>query len=173
LERFGPIRVDCILGRLSGYHWVYSANSGFAGSWTEPLGDQPFIVGQKISFKPSANLELGIGMTALAGSAGVPFTGNPGTPSDPGDHCGGFDCAYRIPKAKDWLAFYADAWFFGPNQATLAYRRIVTDQSLLKGGNVHDVSGNLTSSPCFSLAPRAVNGIRDFPNISELCLTSF
>jgi len=35
-------------------------------------------------------------------------------------------------------------WFSGHNQATLTYRRMVSDQSLLKGGNVHDVSGNLT-----------------------------
>jgi membrane-associated phospholipid phosphatase len=35
-------------------------------------------------------------------------------------------------------------WFSGRNQATLTYRRTLTDPSLLGGGNVHDVSGNLT-----------------------------
>jgi membrane-associated phospholipid phosphatase len=35
-------------------------------------------------------------------------------------------------------------WFSGRNQATLTYRRMVSDQSLIKGGNVHDVSGNFT-----------------------------
>ena len=35
-------------------------------------------------------------------------------------------------------------WFSGHNQATLTYRRMVSDQSLLKGGNVHDISGNVT-----------------------------
>jgi membrane-associated phospholipid phosphatase len=35
-------------------------------------------------------------------------------------------------------------WFSGHNQATLTYRRMVTDQSLLKGGNVNDISGGLT-----------------------------
>jgi len=119
----GPIRLDYILGRLSGYHWVFSANSGFTGSWTETLSDQPFIVGQKVSFKPSANLELGISATALFAGPGVPATmhtllhamfstgnGNSGTAGDPGDRRGGFDFAYRIPKLRDWLTFYGDAF---------------------------------------------------------------
>lgn len=122
-RRLGPIRFDYILGRLSSQHWVFAENSGITGSWTVPLGDQPFIVGQKVSFKPSPNLELGISYTALFAGTGVPFTthtllramfasGNaaPGTASDPGDRRGAFDFAYRIPKARDWLTFYADAF---------------------------------------------------------------
>ncbi len=35
-------------------------------------------------------------------------------------------------------------WFSGRNQATLTYRRMVSGQSLLKGGNVHDISGNVS-----------------------------
>jgi hypothetical protein len=35
-------------------------------------------------------------------------------------------------------------WFSGRNQATLTYRRMVSDQSLLKGGNLHDVSGSFS-----------------------------
>ena len=35
-------------------------------------------------------------------------------------------------------------WFSGRNQATLTYRRMVSNQSLLKGGNVHDISGSLS-----------------------------
>ncbi|MBZ5548468.1 MAG: phosphatase PAP2 family protein [Acidobacteriia bacterium] len=120
--RLGPIRFDYILGRLSGQHWVNGPN-GFTGSWTKTLSDQPFIVGQKISFKPSPNLELGVSYTALFAGSGAPFTthtllkamfssgnGNPGTASDPGDRRGGFDFAYRIPKMRDWLTFYADAF---------------------------------------------------------------
>ena len=34
-------------------------------------------------------------------------------------------------------------WFTGRNQATLTYRRTLTDPSLLGGGNVHDVSGKV------------------------------
>ena len=119
----GPIRVDYLVGRLSGYNWVYSSNSGFSGSWEESLADQPFIVGQKVSFKPTENLELGISATALFGGTGVSATfhrllqamfatgnGLPGTPGDPGDRRGGFDLAYRIPGLRDWLTFYADTF---------------------------------------------------------------
>ena len=122
--RLGPMRVVYILGRLSGQHWVFSSNSGFTGSWTRSLSDQPFITGLQISFKPSPNLELGIGDTVLVGGTGVPFTthkflqslfstnstGAPGSASDPGDRRGAFNFAYRIPKLRDWLTFYADAF---------------------------------------------------------------
>lgn len=119
----GDIRFDYIVGRLSGYHWLFSSNSGFTGSWTQTLSDQPFIVGQKVSFKPTPNLELGISATALFGGNGVPATthkllqamfssgnGLPGTPGDAGDRRGGFDFSYRIPGLRDWLTFYADAF---------------------------------------------------------------
>src|SRR5258708_20920210 len=123
LSVLGGIRVDYLIGRLTGYHWVFGANSGFVGSWTQTLSDQPFIVGEKVSLKPTPNLELGISATALFGGPGVPATphallkamfstGNaaPGTSGDPGDPRGGFDFAYRVPGARDWLTFYADAF---------------------------------------------------------------
>jgi hypothetical protein len=34
-------------------------------------------------------------------------------------------------------------WFSGHNQATLSYRRMVVDPTLLEGGNVHDISGSV------------------------------
>ena len=118
----GPIRVEYLVGRLSGYHWVLGPN-GFAGSWTETLSDQPFIVGEKVSLKPTENLEFGISETSLFGGPGVTANphsllramfsvgnGNPGTPQDPGDRRGGFDFAYRVPGARDWMTFYADAF---------------------------------------------------------------
>lgn len=119
----GDIRVDYLIGRLSGYHWVFGVNTGFVGSWTESLSDQPFIVGEKVSIKPTPNLELGISATALFGGPGVPATshkllqamfsagnGAPGTSGDAGDRRGGFDLAYRVPGFRDWLTFYADAF---------------------------------------------------------------
>jgi hypothetical protein len=119
---FGPIRVDYVVGRLSGYHWVFGQNTGFVGSWTQSLSDQPFIVGEKVSFKPSPNFEVGFSVTALFGGPGVPATlhkllqagfsngnGAPGTSGDPGDRRGGFDFAYRVPQLNG-LTFYADAF---------------------------------------------------------------
>jgi hypothetical protein len=119
----GPMRIDYLVGRLDGYHWVFGANSGFVGSWTQSLSDEPFIVGEKLSFKPSADLELGISATSLFGGPGVPATthqllramfstgnGLPGTVGDAGDRRGGFDFSYRIPGMRDWLTLYADAF---------------------------------------------------------------
>jgi membrane-associated phospholipid phosphatase len=123
LRRLGEVRTDFILGRLGGQNWVFSQSGGPVGSWTEPLSDQPFIEGSKISFKPSANLEFGMGVTTLFAGEGVPFTlhkfgqvlfsngnGFPGSPGDPGDRRGGFDFKYRIPKLRDWLTLYGDAF---------------------------------------------------------------
>ena len=123
LGTLGPIRANYFVGRLSGYHWLFSSDTGFTGSWTQSLADQPFIIGQKVSLKPTENLELGISATSLAGGTGVPFNlhklgqamfasgnGNPGTSGDPGDRRGAFDFAYKIPKLRDWLTFYGDAF---------------------------------------------------------------
>lgn len=119
----GPVRFDYSIGRLDGYHWVFGTTSGFVGSWTQSLTDQPFVVAAKVSFKPSADLELGFSTSALFGGPGVPATahqllkamfstgnGLPGTPGDAGDRRGGFDFAYRIPGLRDWLTLYADAF---------------------------------------------------------------
>jgi Capsule assembly protein Wzi/PAP2 superfamily len=119
----GSVRASYIVGRLTGYHFVYGANTGLVGSWAQSLGDQPFIVGEKLTLKPTSDLELGFSVTALFGGPGVPANlhkllqagfsssnGAPGTSGDPGDRRGGFDMNYRIPGARDWLSFYADAF---------------------------------------------------------------
>jgi membrane-associated phospholipid phosphatase len=123
LSRLGPIRFQYVLGRLEGQQWLFDGNTGFTGSWTQPVGNQPYITGQKLSFKPTGNLELGFSATTVLAGSGVPFTfhklfqglfssgnGVPGTASDPGDRRGGFDFAYRIPKLRNWLTFYGDAY---------------------------------------------------------------
>jgi hypothetical protein len=124
LAALGPMRFEYVLGRLNGQNWVCCSTSGFTGSWTQPLGDQPFITGQKFSMKPTKNLELGFGATILLGGNGVPFTthrlfqslfsttstGTPGSASDPGDRRGEFGFSYRVPKMRDWVTFYADAF---------------------------------------------------------------
>jgi membrane-associated phospholipid phosphatase len=120
---FGPIRLSYIVGRLTGQHWIFGSDSGFVGSWEQTLSDQPFIVGEKISFKPTPDLELGISATALFGGPGVPGNfhslakamfsagnGAPGTSADAGDRRGGFDFSYRLPGLRDWLTFYGDAF---------------------------------------------------------------
>jgi membrane-associated phospholipid phosphatase len=123
LRLLGPIRTQFILGRIGGYHWVYSSVTQFTGSWAQTLSDEPFIEGEKISLKPSPNLEFGFAATRLFAGPGVAFTahkllqaifstgnGPPGTPSDPGDSRGAFDFTYRIPGLRNWLTFYGDGF---------------------------------------------------------------
>jgi len=124
MRKLGPVRFSYMLGRVTGHQWVCCTNSEVVGSWSQPLSDQPFISGQRLSFKPTPNLELGAGATVLIGGNGVPFTthkllqamfstnsvGTPGSSNDPGDRRGEFTFAYRIPKMRDWLTFYADTY---------------------------------------------------------------
>ena len=139
----GDIRSDYMVGRLTGYHWVFSSNTGFTGSWTQTLSDQPFIVGEKVSFKPSPNLELGISASAIFGGPGVPATahkllqamfsngnGNPGTSGDPGDRRGGFDFTYRVPGLRNWLSFYADAFTDDEPNPWLAWNKTALTSGL-------------------------------------------
>jgi Capsule assembly protein Wzi/PAP2 superfamily len=127
----GPIRTEFFIGRLSGHQFIFGQPTGLLGQWGEPLADQPMIHGEKISFKPSPNLELGVSRTTIFAGAGVPFTagtflrsmfafsnGPPGcfaTSSacpklDPGDRRAGFDIAYRLPGLRNWATFYADSF---------------------------------------------------------------
>jgi hypothetical protein len=143
LPLLGAARVDYLVGRLNGYHWVYGVNTGLVGSWTQSLSDQPFIVGEKVTLKPTSNLELGISATALFGGPGVPATahkllqamfssgnGSPGTSGDPGDRRGGFDFAYRVPGLRDWLTFYADAFTDDEPNPWLAWNKTALTSGL-------------------------------------------
>ncbi|HET9177838.1 MAG TPA: capsule assembly Wzi family protein [Terriglobia bacterium] len=127
----GPMRAELFVGRLSGQEFVYGAPTGLIGEWGKALSDQPMIHGERISFKPTPNLEFGFSSTALFAGAGVPFTaktflrsvfstGN-GTPGcfeisavcpriDPGDRRSGFDMTYRLPGLRNWVTFYTDSF---------------------------------------------------------------
>ncbi|MGA6983361.1 MAG: capsule assembly Wzi family protein [Candidatus Sulfotelmatobacter sp.] len=143
LPLLGNTRLDYLVGRLTGYHWVNSATTGYSGSWTQTLSDQPFIVGEKVSLKPTSDLELGISVTALFGGPGVPANlhkllqagfssgnGEPGSPSDPGDRRGGFDFNYRVPGMRDWLSFYADAFTDDEPNPWLAWNKTALTSGL-------------------------------------------
>lgn len=127
----GPMRAEFFVGRLSGQEFVYGAPTGLIGQWSRPLSNQPMIHGERISFKPTPNLEFGFSNTALFAGEGVPFTtktflrsmfstGN-GTPGcfeisavcpriDPGDRRSGFDMSYRLPGLRNWVTFYTDSY---------------------------------------------------------------
>ncbi|HET8924899.1 MAG TPA: capsule assembly Wzi family protein [Candidatus Acidoferrum sp.] len=103
----GPTRWDAFFGTLQGHQ-------------TSP---GPFMHGEKISFKPTRNLEFGFSRTVILGGAGLPLTpdrllrsyfsatsANKETPAtDPGKRSGGFDVNYRVPYLRNWLTIYTDS----------------------------------------------------------------
>ena len=56
--------------------------------------------------------------------------GAPGTSGDPGDRRGGFDFNYRIPGARDWLSFYADAFTDDEANPWLAWNKTALTSGL-------------------------------------------
>ena len=111
----GPARTEFFIGQLSGQQWVF-ANTHLEGPDINP---QPFVHGNKISFKPTPNLEFGMGLVAMFGGPGLPFTwGNflrtyyshkTSIAENPGKRFSAFDFSYRIPGLRNWLTFYTDS----------------------------------------------------------------
>jgi membrane-associated phospholipid phosphatase len=131
----GPARWEFFLGRLSGHEFVVGDTTGLVGQWGHSLADQPFIVGQKLNFKPTPNFEFGVDYTRVTGGPGQSFTfrqffssvfglgnGPPGSRTDPGDIRSGVDFSYKIPKMRNWLTFYGDA-FTEDEYSPLGYPR--------------------------------------------------
>ena len=119
---FGPMRVEFFVGQFSGYQFVLNS-SGLVGQWGQSLRPQPIIHGERISFKPTENLEIGISRTTDYGGPGYPLTlksflrsvfstGNAlaGTPNKPGDRRAGFDLNYRIRGVGNGMTFYCDGF---------------------------------------------------------------
>lgn len=104
LHWLGPVRWDSFFGLMAGHRYPPT----------------PAIDGQKISFKPTPNLELGFSRTIvfrpittrmfLRGffSLGDNKTTTPGSTADVGDRRSGFDFSYRIPGLRKWLVLYND-----------------------------------------------------------------
>jgi len=116
----GPMRVEFFLGQLAGQQFLLSP-SGLVGQFGSSLNPQPFIHGQKVSFRPTSNFEFGFFRTTIYGGPGYPFTthnflrslfstGNTeaGNPNKPGKRLSGLDFSYRLPGLRNWLTFYAD-----------------------------------------------------------------
>lgn len=103
----GPMKWDLFYGKLSGNQYP----------------PRPMIHGEKISFKPTENLELGFSRTGELGGVGRPLTFGSlwrsyftitapaveTATNDPGKRTGGFDFNYRVPFVRNWLSVYADS----------------------------------------------------------------
>ncbi|MGA2019613.1 MAG: capsule assembly Wzi family protein [Candidatus Sulfotelmatobacter sp.] len=120
LGLFGPMRLEAFLGQYSGYEFV-DAPSGLVGQYGQSLNPQPIVHGERISFKPTSNLEIGLSRTTDYGGPGYPLTLHTflrsvfstsntfaGNPNKPGARRSGMDFSYRIPGLRDGMTFYAE-----------------------------------------------------------------
>ena len=120
----GPVRAEFFVGQLGGQDFVVSP-TGITGSGIQPLAPQPFIHGQKLTFHPTRDLQIGLSRTTIFAGSGIPFTthtfvhslfnlghynGAGGSPNYPGDRLSGLDFVYRIPKLRNWLTIYGDGY---------------------------------------------------------------
>lgn len=120
LKLLGPVRAQLFIGRLSGTQFVRPSAPPFGASGFA-LSDQPFIHGEKASFKPTPNFEFSVSRTVLFGGTGSPVTSSTflrsvfsastanGT-NDPGDRRAAFDAQYRIPGLRNCLTGYFDGF---------------------------------------------------------------
>lgn len=123
----GPLRYDFLIGPLRGHTLV--RNPAYTGNpATQPnviAPGNPWVHVEKISFRPTDNLEFGFERTAIFGgeghepvnlhsflrsffslSAGAGAQKNGRT--DPGARFGAFDFSYRLPFVRNWLTLYSD-----------------------------------------------------------------
>ena len=121
----GSVRTQFFIGRLSGQRWEFCAAAACASSINSQgvlgpdINPQPFIHGEKISFKPTANLEFGFSATAMFGGPGLPVTlsnffrtyyvHSSTAANNPGKRLSAFDFSYRVPGLRNWLTLYSDS----------------------------------------------------------------
>lgn len=134
----GPWRVETFLGQLTQHDFVFQTNSGLVGQFGQSLSRQPFLDGARFSFKPVPNFELGFSLTVVFAGGPTALTAHTyfhsfspgqgtnggvfGNPDDPGDRRSGLDFSFRIPRVKDGLTFYTEA-FVEDEFSPIAYWR--------------------------------------------------
>ena len=106
----GPFRYEFLVGPLKGH--------------TYPI--DPWVHVEKVSFRPTDNLEFGFERTVIWGGKDhepiniksflrsfFSFSAPNGTvknsPRDPGARFGAFDFSYRLPFVRNWLTLYSDS----------------------------------------------------------------
>lgn len=117
----GIMRLQFFLAQQSGIRFI-----GPFGDYNHFLNPQPYIHGEKVSFKPTPNFEFSFSRTTIFAGEHSPFTlhhfivslfGN-GTGEDrarlgvddPGDRRSFVDFSYRIPGLRQWLTLYTDGF---------------------------------------------------------------
>ena len=122
----GPFRYEFLIGPTRGHTYIpyLGAPGGLHPNVTNP-GD-PWEHAEKISFRPTENLEFGFERTAIWGGQGHgPITlhtflksffsfASPSAATkygrdDPGARFGSFDFSYRLPFVRKWFTLYTDS----------------------------------------------------------------
>ena len=106
----GPFRYEFLVGSLKGH----------------VVPEDPWVHVEKLSFRPTENLEFGFERTVIWGGKNhepinlhsflrsfFSFTAPHGavkdSTADPGARFGAFDVSYRLPLMRKWLTFYTDS----------------------------------------------------------------
>jgi len=125
----GPFRYEFIVGALRGHTFMpdpaYEANPSSSLPNVTTPGD-PWVHVEKISFRPTKDLEFGFERTVLWGGEGhspvnihnflrsffstySPAATVKNGPADPGARFGAFDFTWRLPYLSHWLTLYTDS----------------------------------------------------------------
>lgn len=122
IDRVEPLRIP-LISRLTG-PFRYDFFVGSLKGHTDP--NEPWVHVEKVSFKPTRNLELGFSRMVVWGGKGhEPITlhtflksffsfqnvspAEKLSRSDPGARFGTFDFEYRLPFLRNWVTLYADS----------------------------------------------------------------
>ena len=65
LSRMGVFKVEGFLGQFVGHDFIFRDDLGLVGQFGRPLGRQPFVEGEKISFKLTPDLEFSAAATTV------------------------------------------------------------------------------------------------------------
>ena len=115
----GPVHAEYFLGQLAGHQFEFDGTQLLGPGGITP---QPFLGGGKLNFKPTPNLEIGMGFTAQFAGPGLPFTFSnfirtfyvhtqntaTTTGNNPAKRATNADFTYRVPGIRNWLTVYAD-----------------------------------------------------------------
>lgn len=122
----GPFRYDFMIGSLHGHTEVPNPNYPGPGQPNVYNAGNPWMHVEKVSFRPTENLELGFERSVIWGGKGhAPITLHTFLKSffsfaspaanvklgrdDPGARFGAFDFSYRLPYLRKWLTLYSDS----------------------------------------------------------------
>ena len=121
----GPFRYDFLVGALRGNTYMPNPNYPKSGANVINPGD-PWVHVEKVSFRPTVNLEFGFERTVIWAGKGhgavnvksflrsffsvtSPSGADKNDSMDPGARFGAFDFSWRLPFVRNWLTLYTDS----------------------------------------------------------------